>query len=148
MLNRKWTGHALVTLQLIGIGLSMLSLLLTPEVQWIYLPITGAGIGFGAYVLFYNRPGNFSVHPRPSEHARLVTSGPYRYVRHPMYLAVSMTLLGCALAAMHMLGWVGFALATASMIGKTSLEEAYLIERFPEYSAYQATSKRLIPFLF
>ena len=54
---------------------------------WGFAPLALA-TGVGAWTLAHNRLGNFSVLPEPRAGARLVVTGPYAYVRHPMYLAV------------------------------------------------------------
>ena len=64
---------------------------------------SGAGFALGAlavalvlWVFAHNRPGNFNIRPEPKEGARLVTGGPYRWVRHPMYVALLLGMAGVA----------------------------------------------------
>ena len=42
----------------------------------------------GVWTLAWNRPGNFNIRPEPKAGGQLVTGGPYRLMRHPMYTAV------------------------------------------------------------
>ncbi len=111
---------------------------------WALLALAAA---LGIWTLTANRPGNFSVFPAPRVGARLVTHGPYRFVRHPMYLAVLVGGLGLAL------GWrtpVHVAVLTALALVlhvKAGLEERLLIARFPEYLAYRARTPRILPFV-
>ena len=78
----------------------------------------------------------------------LVTSGPYRYVRHPIYSAILAMFLATALAAGRITAVVGFALCFASFWIKLRQEETLMMRHFPdEYPAYQARVKALIPFL-
>ena len=56
--------------------------------------LVGAGIAMGAWALTANRPGNFNIRPDVKPGGRHVTQGPYAYVRHPMYLAVMLGMLG------------------------------------------------------
>ena len=145
----KWKGHALVLLQVSGIALTILAYFKYGTLIGIpFLIISGPGLCIGVFTLLHNRPGNFSVHPTPLTHSALITTGPYRYVRHPMYVSVILVLLGLALGAGVMLGWVGFGMATLAVVGKTYLEEGYLTERYPEYRSYQQRVKRLIPFVW
>jgi protein-S-isoprenylcysteine O-methyltransferase Ste14 len=76
----------------------------------------------------------------------LVTRGPYRIVRHPLYLGELMALLGLALCA------AGPALALAAWLAcvglqivRTRYEEQALLAEFPEYADYAARTRRLIP---
>jgi protein-S-isoprenylcysteine O-methyltransferase Ste14 len=86
------------------------------------------------------------IAPRPG--APLVTAGPYRWLRHPMYLAQALIAVGAPLT----LGcrWT-LALAAAAvvvLVVRASVEEAALARAFPEYRRYAARTKRLLPFLY
>jgi protein-S-isoprenylcysteine O-methyltransferase Ste14 len=78
----------------------------------------------------------------------LVTHGPYRYVRHPIYSAILAMFFATALATGRLGGFVGFALCFLSCWIKLGQEEALLMRHFPdEYPAYRARVKALVPFV-
>jgi protein-S-isoprenylcysteine O-methyltransferase Ste14 len=77
----------------------------------------------------------------------LVTTGPYRFIRHPIYAAVC--LFVTAGAAAH-LAWGTLLLCAAVWAGALArmfCEERLLVQRYPEYRQYAARTPRLIPFL-
>ncbi len=78
----------------------------------------------------------------------LVTSGPYRFVRHPIYSGILLAGVGTAVA----LGWfwlIAVALAGIYFVYSATVEERYLTEQFPDaYPAYRRSSKMLVPFIF
>ncbi len=78
----------------------------------------------------------------------LVTSGPYRLVRHPIYTGILVAGVGTGVA----LTWVWFyavVLAGAYFIYSATVEERYMTTEFPDtYPAYKRTTKMLIPFIF
>jgi protein-S-isoprenylcysteine O-methyltransferase Ste14 len=77
----------------------------------------------------------------------LVTSGPYRYVRHPIYSGLLAALLGTALAT-NLLGLVVVGVLGAYFYYSASVEEKNLIATFPSaYPAYRSRTKMLIPFV-
>ncbi len=79
---------------------------------------------------------------------RLVTSGPYGFIRHPIYTAL--VLFAFAGASAHLAPPV-VGLALLVLVGaaiRMHLEERYLTAGYPEYAAYAARTKRMIPFLF
>ncbi len=78
----------------------------------------------------------------------LVTSGPYRFIRHPIYTAAC--LFAWASAFAH-LSWftVGCAiLVLAGSLGRILAEEHLLAQRYPEYKEWAARTKRIIPYIF
>lgn len=89
--------------------------------------------------------GRFNARPEVHERARLVVDGPYRLVRHPMYVAVLGLNLAWLIGRFTWPGlacWVGlFAVALAKM----RIEEAALAARFPEYGEYRRRTARLLP---
>jgi protein-S-isoprenylcysteine O-methyltransferase Ste14 len=84
----------------------------------------------------------------PSEPAELVERGPYRSIRHPMYLAELAMAFGLPL----LLGafWtLGFSLVFAAVVlHRIGVEEDALAARLPNYSAYAARTARLVPHVY
>jgi protein-S-isoprenylcysteine O-methyltransferase Ste14 len=82
------------------------------------------------------------------EEPELVTSGPYRLVRHPIYSGILAGVAGTAVA----LDWrwlIAVALAGVYFLYSARVEERYLTEQFPaEYPAYRRSTKMLVPFIF
>lgn len=77
----------------------------------------------------------------------LITSGPYRFVRHPIYSGLLAALLGTALVT-NLIGLIIVAVLGAYFYYSASVEEANLIVTFPTaYPAYRASTKMLIPFV-
>ena len=77
----------------------------------------------------------------------LVTSGPYRFVRHPIYSGLLIAMLGTVLVN-SLLGLIVVAVLTAYFYYCGTVEERNLATTFPEaYPAYRSRTKMLIPFL-
>ena len=77
----------------------------------------------------------------------LVTSGPYRMVRHPIYSGLLAAVLGTALAT-NLIGLIFVAILGAYFYYSASVEEKNLTETFSSaYPAYRAKTKMLIPFV-
>jgi protein-S-isoprenylcysteine O-methyltransferase Ste14 len=77
----------------------------------------------------------------------LVTSGPYRLVRHPIYSGLLLGLVGTALAT-NLLGLILVPVLCAYFYFSATVEERNLTATFPtSYPAYRASTKMLIPFV-
>lgn len=77
----------------------------------------------------------------------LVTSGPYRFVRHPIYTGLLLGMVGTALAT-SLLGLLAVAALGAYFLHAATVEERNLTATFPSaYPAYRARTKKLIPFV-
>lgn len=87
----------------------------------------------------------FSVVP---EVRGLVTSGPYRWVRHPIYLGEITATLGVLLPIMSVINVAIVLLFCGLQLWRTRYEEAGLAAIFPEYSDYQRRTTRLLPGLW
>jgi protein-S-isoprenylcysteine O-methyltransferase Ste14 len=85
--------------------------------------------------------------PYPKANATLVQTGPYRFVRHPMYAGGIAIAYGWAFLV-H--GWLTLFYASALLVFleiKATREERWLVEKFPGYPEYQRRVRKLIPFI-
>lgn len=99
------------------------------------------------WVVRHNPLDNFSGRPEPPPGNRLITTGPYRFIRHPMYLALLLALAGITLLYGEPWRWLILAVLATVLHFKARLEERLLCERFPEYRQYQAHTKSILPFV-
>jgi protein-S-isoprenylcysteine O-methyltransferase Ste14 len=85
----------------------------------------------------------FAISP---EARGLVTSGPYRFIRHPLYAGEFVTAAGMAVYAMSAPAVLVFLAFVALQLGRVAFEERALTAAFPEeYAAYAARTPRFIP---
>lgn len=87
----------------------------------------------------------FRVSPEPRRDARLVTSGVYRHLRHPMYTAVALFAIGLFFSKPS----ASMAIATATLVVfyliKARHEEKLLSAHYSEYAHYKARSFGVLP---
>lgn len=80
---------------------------------------------------------------------RLITSGPYRFIRHPLYSSLIAFALG---AFLKHPSWTGLFLVITTVVGvilTARIEERHNLERFGEaYQKYMKRTKRFIPYLY
>jgi protein-S-isoprenylcysteine O-methyltransferase Ste14 len=79
---------------------------------------------------------SLSPFPRPPRDARLVDRGPYRYLRHPIYVGGVLFFAGLALV-FSIYGLVLTGMLAVFWLAKARLEERHLLARFPEYADYR-----------
>jgi len=78
----------------------------------------------------------------------LVTSGPYRFIRHPIYTAFCAFILAGALAHLSASAAALAILFVLAALVRMLAEERLLVLRYPEYAEYAARTRRIVPFLF
>jgi protein-S-isoprenylcysteine O-methyltransferase Ste14 len=96
--------------------------------------------------------GQFSIHAEPQSSqmfssTQMFSSGPYHFIRHPMYASALVIIWAGILGHLSPLNLViGFIVMTVVFI-RVTVEEQYLRTYYPDYIAYAHKTKRLIPFL-
>jgi len=139
-----------LTLTAIQYSLAVWLLLLNPWFSGNYLliAIQLLGILIGIYAIYEMRKSKFNATPLPRKGAILITSGPYRYVRHPMYLALILYFYPVAIPLEDTLTYVVLGVFTANLIIKMMYEESLLQQQFKRYDVYSKNTSRLIPRIF
>jgi len=103
-----------------------------------------AAYGLAVWGLLFLR-NSFSIIP---EARRVVRTGPYRLIRHPLYSAEILAALSFLVAHPKLWPLVGFPAFVAIQVLRSVYEERLLTETFPEYAEYRRGTWRMIPLLF
>lgn len=98
--------------------------------------------------LWVMRVSKIRMLPKPHVEAELVTNGPYRLLRHPMYTAVLVFTAGLSTAYFYWYKIVVWLILLIVLIIKLHWEERMLAQKFPDYHSYREKSYKLIPFLY
>jgi protein-S-isoprenylcysteine O-methyltransferase Ste14 len=129
---------ALVTLLLTSRVLSPSPLVVLPQLGAVAMMIW-ARITFGRR--------SFHLAANPTE-GGLVTTGPYRYIRHPIYAAVCLFATVGSLAHLSMITLLLCSLVWVGALLRLHAEERLLVAKYPDYKTYAATTSRMIPLVF
>ncbi|MCG2786567.1 MAG: isoprenylcysteine carboxylmethyltransferase family protein [Anaerolineae bacterium] len=92
------------------------------------------------------KAGQFSIHPEPVA-GMLLSSGPYRFIRHPMYAAVLLLIWSSILGHLSIINVVIGLIVTGTVTIRIMTEEHFLQAHYPDYSEYSRKTKRIIPFM-
>lgn len=91
----------------------------------------------------------FTVSAQPKEGTRLVTDGPFRYTRNPMYLGGLLMCFGWSLSQGSGFGVICSTALFVILLMKIRMEEAYLETQFGnDYQTYKKRVKKLIPYVY
>jgi protein-S-isoprenylcysteine O-methyltransferase Ste14 len=151
----RWSGHLRIRVVILAITILLVRLgafrnhgLDTgPWQVAIGLVLFALGLSFAIWARV-SIGGNWGTPMTQKDEPELVTSGPYRLVRHPIYSGILLAGVGTALA-LNWIWLVAVALAGIYFIYSATVEERFLTERFPDdYPAYKRSSKMLVPYVF
>ncbi len=119
-----------------------------PAAWWIGFALTVAGVAFAIWARFA-LGGNWSANVTVKQNHELKRTGPYAFVRHPIYSGFLLGLLGTAIAFGEWRDLIGVVLGLIGWRGKSLIEERFMTEQFGEqYQQYKREVKALIPFVY
>ncbi len=137
---------------LVGVQFACMGTILMPG-PWVagngwFLTLELSGILLAVWAIFTMRITKVNVFPEVRNGSRLVTNGPYRWIRHPMYAAL--LLIALALVCESFSYWRGvcWLALCVDLVVKLSYEERFLGEVFDDYEAYRLRTWRLVPWIF
>jgi protein-S-isoprenylcysteine O-methyltransferase Ste14 len=130
--------------------ISPLNMALTPSTE----PAQALGVvicALGLVVAIWARrtlAGNWSSEVTFKQGHQLIQTGPYRFVRHPVYTGVLLICLGTAIHGGRLHNWLGFVIMFAGFWIKLRQEESLMLRHFPaDYPSYRSRVKALVPFV-
>lgn len=140
-------SYIYIIIQVVFIVLIGLTGPISPDNLFIFSGII-IGILTMIWAVWTMRPSHLNMTPDLKHNSRLVRSGPYKLIRHPMYASVLLVTL--LLVINHWTLWrAGFWMVLfIDLHFKFSYEEKLLLEKYPEYSDYIVNTKRLVPFIY
>ena len=112
----------------------------------IALSIFIVGAVLGVWALTHNRLGNFHIQPKMRENAQLITTGIYKYIRHPMYLSVISMMLAFFISTPTIIESILFVGLIVVLILKAKREESLWLNHNEEYERYKEQTKLFIPY--
>ena len=119
----------------------------SPVLQGVGMALFLTGLGLAVWARVY-LGRNWGTPMSEKVDAELVTTGPYRYIRNPIYSGIILAAIGTAVAV----SWywlVAVVLMGAYFIYSATVEEHTMERLFPNnYPEYKRSTKMLIPFIF
>jgi protein-S-isoprenylcysteine O-methyltransferase Ste14 len=140
-------GFIFVAVQFVSLYLIASTGPLLPASPLLFI-IELAGLALGLWAILAMGLGNFNISPEIKEGSLFVQSGPYKFIRHPMYSALLLTTLPLVIAEPSSLRWAYWFLLLIDLVLKLTHEEKLLLATHPQYASYRRASARLIPFVF
>ncbi len=146
MLSQK-SLSVVATIAAVGgiVALLLTHNLLGEHIAVIIAQIAAVLLMIWARITFGMRSFHFSAN---TTEGGLVTSGPYAYVRNPIYSAVLLFTWAGVMEHLSLVSALLGLLVTAGMLVRVFSEEKFLRERYPDYNDYARRVRRLIPFIY
>lgn len=114
---------------------------------WTGAAVTTAGLAFAVWARGY-LGSNWSRSVTIKQDHQLIVSGPYAFVRHPIYTGILAGFLGSAIALAQVRGVIGLVLIGLVLWAKLRMEEKWMREQFgPAYDTYSHRVAALVPFI-
>lgn len=110
--------------------------------------IFALGVVVGATAVWNMRVSKLRTEPEIAEGSTLVTSGIYKYIRHPMYLGLILISLSLVFDFFTLTRLLLFFLLFINQNLKLEYEEKLLEKYFKDYEKYKKGTKKLIPFIY
>lgn len=126
-------------------GLAVRGAFFSSQPVAIMAEVAAVALMIWARLAFGNRSFHAAANPTPGG---LVTSGPYRFIRHPIYTAVCLFGWSGILAHWSLINVLLGALLFVGAVGRMLCEERLIIEIYPEYRDYAQATKRMVPYIF
>ena len=140
-------GKILVTIQFTCLLLLMIftNWLTLPWWTFLLLGISGFLAFWAMYVMKY---GNFNIVPTPVDKGVMISQGPYKVIRHPMYTSIIIFAIALLSGQFDYYKLIISVTLVTDLVVKMIFEEGLLLKHYPGYKDYMKKTKRVIPFVW
>ncbi len=140
-------GKTLVTIQFLCLAL------LAIATNWLTLPwwsflLMGISGTLAMWAMVVMKLGNFNIVPYPVETGIMVSWGPYKVIRHPMYTSIFIFAFALLAGQFDYLKLFISLSLVAGLVVKMLFEESLLCRHYPGYEAYMMKTNRVIPWVW
>ncbi len=146
-LRHKVYKNLLVFFQFAGIAIIVLTGNLFAE-NAILLVIEILGILLAIWALASMKLSNLNVYPSIKKDAKMVKSGPYKIIRHPMYSSIIISVLPLVIDQFSLFRLIVYVVMLLDLIIKLNYEENLLKAHFENYVEYSKSTYRIMPFIY
>jgi protein-S-isoprenylcysteine O-methyltransferase Ste14 len=143
---KSFKSFLLVLLQFVTAGYILITDKVVPD-NLILLIIFILSLLTGIYAILIMK-FNFNIAPDLKTGAIFVYKGPYRYIRHPMYATLIVSLLCLIINYFTIIRLIAFLVLFSVLFIKMIIEEKILSVEFDGYKDYILKTKRIIPFIY
>jgi protein-S-isoprenylcysteine O-methyltransferase Ste14 len=106
------------------------------------------GIFIAIWAILEMAKSKLNISPVPRSGSVLIQSGPYKIVRHPMYLSLLLTITPMILTDISTFNIIVFSIFIINLVMKMLYEESLLHNFFEDYAVYSKKSWRLLPLVY
>ncbi len=143
---KSFKSFLLVLLQFVTAGYILITDKIVPD-NLILLIIFILSLLPGIYAILIMK-FNFNIAPDLKTGAIFVYKGPYRYIRHPMYATIIVSLICLIINYFTIIRFIIYLILLIVLIIKMKFEENILLKEFDDYKDYVKRTKKIIPFVF
>ena len=146
-MSNKAKGNLLVILQFALIAAIVLMAVDEVNEPWIYI----GGVLFiapGLIIIYFGIKqlgGSLTVHPQPKSDAKLIETGLYKVVRHPIYTGLLLATFGSVVQSMAVVKLFVWLILVVVLNYKARWEEKLLSETYANYTDYMTRTGRFVP---
>ena len=146
MVSRRSAILLFFQLTLIGL-IFMTSGVFASSTALLFVQITGIILGIWAAIFLFQR-SKFNAFAEVREGASLIRSGPFKYIRNPIYSSIFLIQIPLVLEDLTIINITLVVLLAYILHLKIQMEEKYLHNEFSDYKEYKKNTWRLLPLIY
>lgn len=141
-------SYLLVTIQVATVVYLVGSHSWHPFARWLMIPTAASGLIAISAIYTMRKRSRINILPDLLPRSNLVTTGPYRWVRHPMYTSLLVIFIPFVIANYDLPRLCALLALVAALIAKLTHEEKQLRDAFADYEPYSRKTFRMIPWIY